>query len=354
MGNDWIVDRAAPILITGSSGFIGSRVVESLLNLGFTNLRCFVRPSSDVTSLEKIAKSRRGEGIRLEILEGNLLSPGDCERAARDVSVIYHLAAGRGEKSYPNSYMNSVVTTRNLLEVAAKQNHLRRFVNVSSFTVYSTRKIRRGGMLDESCEMEQQPERRGEAYCYAKVRQDEIVMEYGESHKVPYVIVRPGVVYGPGNKGITGRVGLGTFGLFLHLGGSNKIPLTYVDNCADAIALAGIKGGVDREVFNVVDDDLPTSRKFLGLYKKNVRRFRSVYVPRGLAFLLCCAWEKYSDWSKGQLQPVFNRKMYGSYWKGNRYSNEKLKRLLGWNPRVPFREASRRYFEYQKEVGANK
>jgi nucleoside-diphosphate-sugar epimerase len=250
--------------------------------------------------------------------------------------------------------MSSVVTTRNLLEAAAKNDHLRRFVNVSSFTVYSTRKIRRGGMLDESCEMEKQPQRRGEAYCYAKVRQDEIVMEYWKSHKVPYVIVRPGVVYGPGNKGITGRVGLGTFGLFLHLGGSNKIPLTYVDNCADAIALAGIKGGVDREVFNVVDDDLPTSRKFLGMYKKNVRRFHSVYVPRGLAFLLCCAWEKYSDWSKGQLQPVFNRKMYGSYWKGNRYSNEKLKKLLGWNPRVPFREASRRYFEYQKEVGAEK
>lgn len=346
------MDCAAPILITGSNGFIGSRVVESLLDLGFTNLRCFVRPSSNVSSLENIAKSRCGESIRLEIIEGNLLSPEDCEKAARDVSVIYHLAAGRGEKSYPNSYMNSVVTTRNLLEAVRKNEGFRRFVNISSFTVYSTRSIRRGGVLDESCEMEQQPERRGEAYCYAKVRQDEIVMEYGQRHGIPYVIVRPGVVYGPGNKGITGRVGLGTFGLFLHLGGSNRIPLTYVENCADAIVLAGIRGGVDGEVFNVVDDDLPTSRKFLKLYKKNVGRFHSVYVPRGLAYLLCWAWEKYSDWSKGQLPPVFNRKMYGSYWKRNRYSNDKLKKLLGWNPRVPFREASRRYFEYQKQAGA--
>jgi nucleoside-diphosphate-sugar epimerase len=142
-----IVDCAAPILITGSSGFIGSRVVESLLALGFTNLRCFVRPSSNVSSLEKIAKSWGGKPVRLEIIEGNLLSPEDCEKAARDVSVIYHLAAGRGEKSYPNSYMNSVVTTRNLLEVVRKNEIFRRFVNVSSFTVYSTEKIRRGGVL---------------------------------------------------------------------------------------------------------------------------------------------------------------------------------------------------------------
>ena len=155
------MDFDSPILITGSNGFIGSRVVEVLLVLGFANLRCFVRPSSNVSSLEKIAKSWGGKGVRLEIIEGNLLSPEDCEKAARDVSVIYHLAAGRGEKSYPNSYMNSVVTTRNLLEVAAKNDRLRRFVNVSSFTVYSTRKIRRGGVLDESCEMEKQPEAQG-------------------------------------------------------------------------------------------------------------------------------------------------------------------------------------------------
>ena len=58
------------------------------------------------------------------------------------------------------------------------------------------------------------------------------------------------------------------FGIFLHLGGSNPIPFTYVDNCADAIVLAGLTPGVDGEVFNVVDDNLPTSRQFLRLYKQ--------------------------------------------------------------------------------------
>jgi nucleoside-diphosphate-sugar epimerase len=83
--------------------------------------------------------------------------------------------------------------------------------------------------------MDPRPEKRGQAYCYAKARQDELVAEYAKQYGIPCVFVRPGVVYGPGNEAIHARVGLGTFGLFLHLGGSNKVPLTYVDNCAEAI-----------------------------------------------------------------------------------------------------------------------
>ena len=162
--------------------------------------------------------------------------------------------------------------------------------------------------------------------------------------------MRPGAAYGPGNKGITGRVGIDTFGIFLHLGGSNIIPLTYVDNCAEAIVLAGLKKGVDDELFNVVDDELPTSREFLKMYKKNVQHFKSIYVPRMVSYFLCYLWEKYSEWSQGQLPPVFNRRRWSSDWKGNRYSNEKLKKRLGWLPKVSFDKATKCYFEYQRNV----
>jgi nucleoside-diphosphate-sugar epimerase len=157
------------------------------------------------------------------------------------------------------------------------------------------------------------------------------------------------VVYGPGNKGIPGRVGIGTFGIFLHLGGSNSIPLSYVDNCADAIVLAGLKKGVEGEIFNIVDDDLPSSREFLSMYKQHVRHFLSIYVPHPISYFLSYLWEKYSEWSEGQLPPAFNRKKWSSYWKGNTYSNEKVKKLLGWEPKVSFEEATARYFEYQKK-----
>jgi nucleoside-diphosphate-sugar epimerase len=328
------------ILVTGAAGFIGTRVVESLLTRGFRNLVCFVRPSSELTQLEAIVKC--WPEARIEVIKGNLLSRPDCEAACKDVLLILHLAAGTGEKSFPNAFMNSVVTTRNLLEASIRYAHLRRFVLVSSFVVYNNRQKSR--RLDESCPIEEHPELR-DAYCYTKVKQEQIVAEYAKKFEIPYVVVRPGSVYGAGNSRITGRVGLGTFGFFLHLGGSNTIPLTYVDNCADAIVLAGIVSGVDGEAFNVIDDNLPSSRQFLRAYKTNVTRFRSVYVPHSISYALCCCWEGYSRWSKGQLPPAFSRSRWYSEWKPTRYSNEKLKSRLGWVVKVSTQEGMHRYFQ---------
>ncbi len=339
-----IIGPDDPILVTGATGFIGTRVVESLLDHGFRNLRCFTRPSSSSEKLDLVVQRRRN-AARIEIIKGNLLSREDCATATKDVAVIYHLAAGRGEKLFADAFMNSVVTTRNLLEASLRHHCLKRFVSISSFSVYSNRQKPRGRLLDESCPVEKHPERRGDAYSFAKVKQDELVTEYGEKFGIPYVIVRPGFVYGPGNEGITGRVGLGTFGIFLHLGGSNAIPFSYVDNCAEAIVLAGVKRGVEGEVFNVVDDDLPSSRRFLRSYKRNVKRFGSLYVPHGVSYLLCYLWEKYSAWSQGQLPPVYNRRTWHAYWKKTRYTNEKLKNRLGWAQKVSSTEAFRRYFE---------
>ena len=142
---------------------------------------------------------------------------------------------------------------------------------------------------------------------------------------------------------------LATFGLFLHLGGANTIPFTYVDNCADALVLAGVTKGVDGEVFNVVDDNLPSSRVVLRLYKKHVRRFTSIYVPHLTSYALCSLWEWYANWSEGQLPPVFNRKHWHAYWKRTRFSNEKLKTRVGWTPKVPVMEGLRRCFMRYRE-----
>ena len=341
--NDCIIDRDDPILITGARGFIGSRLVATLLRLGFRNLCCFTRSSEPTGGGETSPRSFAGEGI--EMFKGNLLSREDCLAAAKDAKVVYHLAAGRGEKSYPEAFMNSVVTTRNLLDACLSHKCLKRFVNISSFTVYTNKNRTQRRLLDESCPLDGNSDLRGEAYCYAKTKQDELVTDYASRFGIPYVIVRPGYVYGPGNSAITGRVGIGTFGLFLHLGGANTIPLTYVDNCAEAIALAGLKSGIDGESFNVVDDNLPTSREFLRLYKKNVRHFKSLYLPHIASYALCYLWERYSRRSKGQLPPVFNRSRWHVDWKKTRYSNSKLKALVGWSPAVSTPDGLARYFE---------
>lgn len=339
-----ILQLSDRVLITGAAGFVGSRVVARMLEYGFTNLVCFVRSSSKVPAVEAVVRSR--PGARVDVVVGNLLSPRDCETACRGVKVVLHLAAGTGGKSYPDAYLNSVVATRNLLDAWVRGGAFRRFVLVSSFAVYSNRQ--RKNQLDESSPIEPNPERR-DAYCYAKVKQEEIVREYAQEYGFGVVTLRPGSIYGAGQQGITGRVGLGTFGLFLHLGGSNQIPFTHVDNCATAIVLSGMAEGIDGEVFNVVDDDLPSSRRFLREYKRRIRNFRSLYIPHTCSYLLCRLWEKYSRWSKGQLPPAFTTGVWYSQWRKTKYSNRKLKERVGWYPDTRIQAGFEDYFTaYQK------
>ena len=332
-----------PILVTGSTGFIGPRVVGNLLDRGFLRIRCLARPTSNLGRLKHEIDSR-GAADRVEILMRSLLSRDDCSEIGRGVPLIYHLAVA-GTKAFSDAFLNSVVTTRNLLDAAIEGKRLRRFVNVSSFAVYTNRGKPKWRLLDETCPVETHPGTRAEAYCYAKVKQDELVVNYGKRFGVPYVIVRPGSVYGPGKDFISGRVGVDSFGLYLHFGGSNPIPFTHVDNCAEAIVLAGLKAGIEGEVFNVVDDNLPTSRRYLRLYKNNVRSFKSVYIPHALSYLFCWLWEEYARWSHDQLPPVFTRREWAATWKKTGFSNHKIKDLLGWKPLVPTGEGLSSYLE---------
>jgi nucleoside-diphosphate-sugar epimerase len=333
------------ILVTGSNGFIGVKVVETLLEYGFYNLRCFVRPSSRLEKLKRVlAKYPQAQSV--EIVAGDLLSREDCRKAAQGLSVIIHLAAGF-DKSFAGAFMNSALTTRNLIEAFLEPGQAKRFVNVSSFAVYSNLKMERGALLDENSPLEDDPQARYDAYGFGKLKQEEIVRQYGKSHRLPYVILRPGAVFGPGKTELSGRVGIDTFGFFIHLGGSNELPLTFVDNCAEAIVLAAMKPGIDGEVFNVVDDEKMTSREFLSA-RKSAKNFFSINIPYALADLGCRLWENYSKRSQGQLPPAFNRRRCSAEWKGNRYSNEKLRTRLGWKPKVKMAEAMKLFLaQYQ-------
>jgi nucleoside-diphosphate-sugar epimerase len=332
-----IIKKDERVLVTGANGFIGARVVRTLLERGFTRVRCFVRPSG---KLERLSDAIRGSEFHAkpEVVYGDLLSPDDCYRATQDVAVVLHLAAGF-DKSFAGAFMNSALATRNLMDAFLVSGCVKRFVNVSSFAVYSNLRLKRGALLDESAPLEDAPQERFDAYGFGKLKQEELVREYGLSKRLPYVILRPGTVFGPGKPELTGRIGIDTFGFFIHVGGSNILPLTFVDNCAEAVVVAGTVQGIEGEVFNVVDDGRVSSSKFLRAYKRRVKPFVSVRLPYVAAYALSWMWEAYSRKSKGQLPPAFNRRRCAAEWKGNRYSNAKLREQTGWRPRVSMEAA---------------
>ncbi|WP_437202478.1 NAD-dependent epimerase/dehydratase family protein [Planctomicrobium sp. SH664] len=314
--------------ITGGTGFLGRRLIRSLLQHD-VRLRCLVRGSSDVASLlgEVPPEKRRC----VQLIEGDLMQPHTYEEHLEGVDVVYHLAAALSGCA-SGMFLNTVVPTRQLVECAVRS-QVKRFVHVSSLGVYGTKTLSNGSQLDETTPIDPLPHLR-DPYTFSKIRQEEVVRQAAERYGLPTVIVRPGVIYGPGRSLLTSRVGLSLGPLLLRMGGSQQLPYTHVENCADAIKLAGIAAGTDGEIVNVVDDHLPTGRQIVSLLRKSGQRVPTLWLPRPLIGPLSSIYEWYSNWSEGQLPAVITAYKSAAIWKPLRYSNRKAKELLDWQPRI--------------------
>lgn len=333
-------------LVTGSTGFLGTSLVARLLEREGADLRCLVRQGSDRSRLDALAAKH--PKAKVDRFVGSLASADAAAKAVEGVDVIYHVAAAMGGAP-ADLFLNTVVSTKHLFDAVLRTSRpgaRPRVVLVSSFGVYGVADLPRGALVDESTPLEPHPERR-DPYSQAKLRQEKLCWAYHERDGVPLTVARPGVIYGPRGSAFSGRVGLNLFGVFLHLGGDNALPLTFVDNCAEAIALLGERPEAAGQAYNVVDDDLIDCGRYLRLYKQNVKPLPSVSLPYPLTVALSHAVARYHRFSQGQLPAIFTPYKTATSWKGNRFTNAKLK-ALGWRQPVSTEEGLRRTFDYLK------
>jgi len=337
------------ILVTGAGGFLGVRVVERLLAHGYTDIRCLLRDPAKADRLTKIAESY--PDAQLEFCYGNLRSKADCARAMQGVTLVFHLAAGL-KGSAAEMFADSAVASRNLLETLATRDQslvrATRFVLISSFGVYGVAALHRGARVDEQTPLETHPEWR-DIYSHSKLRQEQLFWEYQQRDGFQLVVLRPGVIYGPGGGAFSGRVGLQVGPLFFHLGGSNLLPLSYVVNCAEAIVVAGTHPDSAGQVYNVHDNELMTASRYLREYKRRVKAIRSVRLPYFMTRMLGWSLETYHRRSQGQLPAIITRYKAASIWGGNQFDNSKL-RSLGWRPLVSTPDAMTANFTHLREL----
>ncbi len=319
------------VLVTGAAGFLGRAVVRALLDDDHQVL-ALVRPLTDIASF--------APSERLEFVRGDLRQRGDwCDRIGAAEAVV-HLAAATGG-DLPEQFAVTVVATENLLN--SLPSGLRRFVHVSSFSVYDYAALPTGAEIDENSPLEAHPEER-DAYTWTKLIQEKLVRDHCRDADLPLAVIRPGAIYGPGKTWSFGSaLGLGRFDLMF----SPLAPfrLTHVDNCADAVALAVKSPAAGGQTFNVVDDNLPSHAR----YRRLCRRAGALMAPAiPVPWMLVAAG--------GWLIRLVNRKLLGdrarlpeflayrrqqARWKPLRYSNARLKEVLGWVPRVSIEDGVR-------------
>lgn len=182
--------HAQRVLVTGAGGFIGSHLVEALVQRG-AEVRALVRYGSrgDRGWLGALPGPIRDA---VEVVAGDVRDAGSMERATRDVAVVFHLAAlGGVPYSFiaPEAYVETNIKgTLNLLE-ASRRAGVARVVVTSSSEVYGTA---RAVPIDES-----HPLRAQSPYAASKIAADKLAESFALSFGMEIVTVRPFNAYGP-------------------------------------------------------------------------------------------------------------------------------------------------------------
>jgi nucleoside-diphosphate-sugar epimerase len=229
-------------LVTGASGLVGSQVVAELLGRG-KPVRALVRGLDKAAGLQE-------KGV--QVVAGDIRDPATLAAALDDVDVVYHCAAAVGPLfSKKEIYDTNLTGVRNLLEAARRHKNVR-VVLVSSVNVLGTRN------LDPATE--DLPYRRSkDPAADVKIDAERLALDYGRQG-LDVTIVRPGFIYGPGDKHNLPRlVGAITRGKFRFLGSrDNVVPIVHVQDVAQALLLAGTNAVSRGRVYNITDGSRTT------------------------------------------------------------------------------------------------
>lgn len=313
------------VLVTGASGFLGTAVVDRVRAAGHAVV-AMVRPAATL-------EGAPWDDPAVTIVRGDLRERGAWREAIGGVDAVVHLAAAAsGDLSA--QFQGTVLGTEHLLE-ALDRSAVRRFVHISSFSVYDFAALPAGTLLDENTPLERRPERR-DAYTTTKLVQEQLVREAFSDRPDALVVVRPGAIFGPGKHWDHGlALTLGTR-LGVLFAPRSTMRLTSVGNCADAIAAALVSPRAGGTTVNIVDDVLPSHREFLRMC-----RSQGAEVPTTVAvpWWMVAAIGRLTDWidrrlcgGRAHLPEFLDRTRQQARWKPLAYTNDRARAVLGWSP----------------------
>ena len=177
----------AKVLVTGASGFLGSRLARRLLDEGY-QLSLLVRPTA---ALDATLKSQ------CHIVYGGLCDQNALELAVRDCEWIFHCAANvKTWDSDDNYYRANVAGVQHLLDALVQNSPaLKRYVHISTVDVYGYPIA----PADESSPVR----KTGFGYGDSKLEGEQRVLRMASDHNLPFTIIRPGNIIGPGSQFIS-------------------------------------------------------------------------------------------------------------------------------------------------------
>lgn len=320
------------VLITGSTGFVGSLAVAEALHAGH-DVTAMVRPASREPFASII------DHPRLTIVRADLRDRRSLDGMFDEIDAVIHLAAAKSG-DFATQFAGTVLSTENLISALAGT-AVTRLVAVSTFSVYDYSNLAAGSVIDESTPIDRDPRRRDE-YAQTKLIQERLYRDEAASREV--VILRPGMIYGRGELWHP-LLGAELGPLFLRIGSRATLPMTYVENCVEAMVLAVDAPGVAGETINIVDDALPTQAEYVTALERHMEIPSSIPVPWPVMKAAATTISAINNRLLGGRAKfpgiVVPEKLDGRF-KPFRYTNDRARKLLGWFPRYSQEEAFER------------
>lgn len=239
------------VLVVGGTGFIGRRIVRMLVEHG-RNVRVLTR-NARAAAIEL-------NGLPVELCTGSHGDPECAQRALAGISAVYHLAKCEG-KRWQDYLDGDIAPTRVLAEAAVAAN-VQRFIYTGTIASYSSGNPR--DVIDNTTPTDPAIAQRNH-YARSKATCEALLQTMQRERGLPLVILRPGIVIGPGSP--PAHPGVGRFvsetRVDYYGDGTTALPLVLVDDVADALVRALDAPGIDGQTLLLTSPPLMTAREYV-------------------------------------------------------------------------------------------
>jgi nucleoside-diphosphate-sugar epimerase len=323
------------VLITGAGGFTGVALARTLAG-GGRAVRGLVRQPAGSAELTAAG---------VEVLAGDVRDESVVRRALHDVELVYHLAAVFRRAGVPDSEYRSVhVDATRLLVEAAADAGVRRVVHCSTVGVH-------GDVQGDAPATEDAPFHPMDIYQQTKLEGEWMARETARRVGLQVTVVRPGPIYGPGDRRLFKLIGGVARRRFRLLGdGRPRFQMVYVDDLIDGFVLAGEHPEAHGRTYILTGLEAPTLRELVDeiaeVAKVPPPKLRLPVWPFWLLGAACeavCVPLRIEP-------PIFRRRV--KFFTSNRWFDiSRARHELGFVPKVGLREGLLRTIDSYRRLG---
>ena len=309
------------ILITGGTGFIGSRLALRCLQRG-DSVRVYGQTNTDAEASNR----REIEAAGAEVILGTMTDKELLAGAVQGIEVVFHLAAKQHEMNIPDEifYDINVRGTENILQASTSAG-VKRFVHGSTIGVYGEMH----DLIDETAACK--PDN---IYGKTKLEGEQMALSYND--RLPVVVVRIPETYGPGDRRLLKLFKTINKNMFFMIGpGRNLHHLIFVDDLVDGFLAAAGSESAPGEIFLLSGPSALTTNEMVAIISAQMGikgpLFRAPLKPfMAVATLLEVMLRPIG------IQPPLHRRRMDFFRKSYQFSSDKAREKLGFEAKTRF------------------